>query len=81
MCGVLARTALSSLDAHRMRRRPSLVPEPRIRRVALCAICWELEDSRSAAPDSSRRLHGAPTFGVARQFFCTERSSTHRETH
>ena len=31
---------------------------------------------QSAAPGSSRRFHGAPTFGVARCFFCIEKDLT-----
>jgi hypothetical protein len=34
------------------------------------------EDSHSAAPGLSGAFHGAPTFGVARCFFCIEEYST-----
>ena len=49
-------------------------PDPP-RRV-VCDFMERRKDSQAAAPDSSRRLHGAPTFGVARCFFCIEKDLT-----
>jgi len=73
MCGVLAQTAQSSLD--KRTGRGGVGPKNRNPRPAASRCARFSGDEGKLSFCSAglvRRLHGAPTFGVARCFFCIE---------